>query len=58
VERGSACRVLVTEPERKILLRRPMRKFEDNIKIDLEEIVWVVAEGSIWFSIMTSYWLL
>jgi len=31
--------VLVTETERKILLGRPMRKFEDNIKIDLKKSV-------------------
>jgi hypothetical protein len=34
-----------------------MRKFEENITIDLEEIGCVGADGSIWFG-MTSDWLL
>jgi hypothetical protein len=31
-------RVLVGRPERKRLLRRPSRRWEDNIKVDLREI--------------------
>jgi hypothetical protein len=43
-ERRGACRVLVTEPERKIPPGRLMRKLEDNIKIDFEELGWAGAE--------------
>ena len=43
-ERRGACRVLVTEPERKILLGRLMGKFEGNIKLDIQEIGWVGAD--------------
>ena len=32
-------RVLVGKPEGKILLRRPRRRWEDNIKMDLQEMV-------------------
>jgi hypothetical protein len=34
------CRILVGNPERKILLGRPRRRWVDNIKIDLREIGW------------------
>jgi hypothetical protein len=30
--------VLVMKPERKIPLRRPRRRWEDNIKMDLQEV--------------------
>jgi hypothetical protein len=33
-----ACRVLMRNPERKRLLGRPTRSFEDNIKMDLQEV--------------------
>jgi hypothetical protein len=36
----NACRVLVRKPEGKRQLRRPRRRLEDIIKIDLREIVW------------------
>jgi hypothetical protein len=39
-EKSSAYRVLVGKPEGKRPLRRPRRKREDNIKIDLKEIGW------------------
>ena len=32
--------VLVGKPERKIKLRRPRRRWEDNIKMDLQEVRW------------------
>jgi hypothetical protein len=35
-----ACRVLVGNPEGKRLLRRPRRRWEDNIKMDLQEMGW------------------
>jgi len=37
-ERRSAYRVLVGKLEGKRLLRRPRRKWEDNIKMDLQEV--------------------
>jgi hypothetical protein len=33
-----ACRVLVGKPERKRPLGRPRRTWEDNIKMDLQEV--------------------
>jgi hypothetical protein len=35
-----AYRILAGEPEGKILLRRPRRRWEANIKMDLGEIGW------------------
>jgi hypothetical protein len=37
VERG-VCRVLVGKPERKRPLGRPRRRWEDNIKMDVQEV--------------------
>jgi len=37
-ERIGAHRVLMGIPERKIPLRRPRRRWEDNIKMDLQEV--------------------
>jgi len=37
-ERRDVCRVLVGKPERKIPFGRPRRKWEDNIKMDLQEV--------------------
>jgi hypothetical protein len=42
VEDRSVHRVLVGKPERKMPLGRPRRRWEDNIKMDLQEI----GEGS------------
>jgi len=39
-ERRGACRVLLAKLEGKNLLRRPRRKLEDNIKVDLQEVGW------------------
>jgi hypothetical protein len=39
-EKRNACRILVGRPERKRPLRRPSRRWEDNIKIDLRNIGW------------------
>jgi hypothetical protein len=38
-------RVLVRKPEGKRQLGRPRRRWEDNIKMDLEEVVGVVGTG-------------
>jgi hypothetical protein len=37
-EKRNACRILVGKPEGKRPLRRPRRRWADNIKIDLREI--------------------
>ena len=37
-DRRGVYRVLVGKPERKRPLWRPMRRWEDNIKIDLQEV--------------------
>ena len=49
----SLYRVLVGKPERKRPLGRPRRRWEDNIKMDLQK--WDVREwtGSIWLRIGT-----
>jgi hypothetical protein len=39
-ERMSTYRILVGKPEGKRPLRRPGRRWEDNIKMDLREIGW------------------
>jgi hypothetical protein len=36
----NACRILVGKPEGKRPLRRPRRRWVDNIKMDLRERVW------------------
>jgi hypothetical protein len=36
--RGEAWRILVEKPERKRLLARPRRRWEDNIKMDFQEV--------------------
>jgi len=40
-ERRGAYRVLIGKPVGKRPLGRPRRRFEDNIKMDLEEVKWV-----------------
>jgi len=48
---GGVCRFLVGKPEEKRPLGRPKLRWEDNIKIDLQEVgVWT---GSIWLRIGT-----
>jgi len=48
-----ACRALVGIPQRKIPLGRPRRRWEDNIRMDLQEIVWGWT-GLIWLRTGTS----
>ena len=38
-------RDLVGKPEGKRLLGRPRRRWEDNIKTDLQEVVWGCGDG-------------
>jgi hypothetical protein len=44
-------RVLVGNPEVKRLLGRPRRRWEDNIKADLQEVGCGVRTGSSWLGI-------
>ena len=46
-------RVLVGKPEGKRPLRRPRRRWEDNIKMDLQEMAGVVGTGWSWLRIGT-----
>ena len=39
-DRGGVYRVLVGKPEEKRLMGRPRRRWEDNIKMDLQEVGW------------------
>jgi len=39
VRRG-ACRMLVDRPEGKVLFRRPRHRWEENVKMDLQEVGW------------------
>jgi hypothetical protein len=39
-EKRNAYRILVRKPEGERSLRRPRRRWADNIKIDLREIEW------------------
>jgi len=47
-ERGGAYRVLVRTPEGKRPLGRPRRRWEDNIKMDLQE---VECRGMDWIDV-------
>ena len=51
-ERG-VHRVLVGKPEGKRPLGRPSRRWEDNIKMDLQEVGGVVGTGWSWLRIET-----
>ena len=46
-ERRGVCRVLVRKPEVKSPLGRPSRRWEDNIKMDLQEVGYGAWTGSI-----------
>jgi hypothetical protein len=46
-------RVLVGKPEGKRPLERPRRRWNDGIKMDLEEISWEVWSGFTWLRIGT-----
>jgi hypothetical protein len=58
VEGRGAYRVLVGRPERRRPLGRPRRRWEDNIKIDLQEVGWRAWTGLIWLRIGTGGGLL
>ena len=46
-------RVLVGKPEGKKPLGKPRRRWEDNIKMDLQEVGWKEWTGLIWLRIGT-----
>ena len=55
LERRGVYRVLVGKHEGKRPLGRPRRRWEDNIKMDLQEVGWEDAwTGLIWLEIGTS----
>jgi hypothetical protein len=54
----NAYRILVGKPNGKRPLGRPRRRWQNNIKIDLREIGWVVWTGFIWLRIGASGGLL
>jgi hypothetical protein len=49
----SVYRVLVGKPEGKRPMGKPRRRWEDNIKIDLQEVGWGVWIESSWLRIGT-----
>jgi hypothetical protein len=50
-ERRGADRILVGRPEGRRPLGRPRRRWEDNIKMDLQELGWGTWTGLIWLRI-------
>jgi hypothetical protein len=52
-ERRGLYRVLVEKPERKRPLGRPRRRWEGNIKMDVQEVGWRAWTGWIWLGIET-----
>jgi hypothetical protein len=52
-ERRGGCRVLVGKPEGKRPLGRPRRVWEDNIKMDLQEVGMGKWTGLMWLRIGT-----
>jgi hypothetical protein len=52
-DRGVAYRVLVGKPEGKTLLGRPRLRWEDNIKMDLQEGRWGASIRLIWLRVRT-----
>jgi hypothetical protein len=57
-QKRNAYRILVRKPERKRLLGRPRRRWEDNIKINLGERGWVSTDWIDLFRIGTGGGLL
>jgi hypothetical protein len=57
-ERRGAYSVLVGKPEGRRPLGRPRRRWEDNIKIYLREVVWEARTGTILLRIGTGGGLL
>ena len=55
-ERRGVYRVLVGKHEGERPLGRPRRRWEDNIKMDLQEVGFGVLNGSSWLRIGTGGW--
>jgi hypothetical protein len=53
-ERRGAYRILVGKPGGRRPLGRPSRRWEDNIKLDLQELGWRAWTVLIWLRIGTS----
>jgi hypothetical protein len=53
-----AYRILVGRPEGRRPLGRPRRRWEDDIKMDLQEVGWRAWTGLVWLRIGTGGWLL
>jgi hypothetical protein len=47
-ERRGAYRVLLGKPDGRKTLERPRFRWEDNIKIDLQEVGWEAWTESVW----------
>jgi hypothetical protein len=52
-EKRGAYRILVGKPEGKRLLGRPRRRWEESIKVDLQEVGCGAWTGLIWLRIAT-----
>jgi hypothetical protein len=52
-EGRGAYRILVGRPEGRRPLGRPWRRWEDNIKMDLQDVGWGAWTGLIWLRIGT-----
>jgi hypothetical protein len=57
-DRRGACRVLVERPEGRRPLRRPRNGWEDNIKMNLQEVRWGAWTGLSWLKMGTGGGLL
>jgi hypothetical protein len=57
-EGRGAYRILVGRPEGRRPFGRPRRRWEDNIKMDLQEVGWDGVAWMMWFRIGTGGWLL
>jgi hypothetical protein len=57
-ERRGVYKLLVVTPEGKKPLGRPRRMWEDNIKMNLQEVGLGLWTGLIWLRIQTGGWLL
>jgi len=51
-------RVLVAKPDGKRPLGRTRRRWEDNIKMDIQEVGWGTWTRLLWLRIGTGGWLL
>jgi len=57
-ERRGAYRVMLGKPEGRRPLGRPRRRCEDNIKMNLQKVVWRAWNGLIWLRVGTGGGLL